>query len=448
MFTQIRSQIMAYCIGLVLFISLLFGALSFLFTYYVEDSLFSRLLEQEKLLVAQQIDSGEAVNPQLNFVRYYPSIEQLPSAISEVLKVEPERIEFTGRNQQHYHLVTLANGTQANGTQANGTQANGTQANGTQANGTQANRVQAKGFLVAEVSELLIVRNIKGGIAKTQGVFIAIVIAFTLWLAWSLAKRIIRPIEQLNQVLVQVKGDELPTGFAKQFKQDEIGLFAQQLELAIARVRSFIAREQHFTRDVSHELRTPIAISQGAVTVLKDTPLSDEQTAIIERIAKAQQQMQLCIESLLMLAREGELAHEASRVLPLVESTVVEHHQLIDNKPIELMINIPSDATIQTHPQAFRIVLSNLISNAFQHTQQGEITIDWHDFKLRISDGGEGINEALLPKVFETGTKGEQSQGFGIGLSLVKRLCDHLGINIHIESSALGTAISLGFKQG
>ena len=428
MFTQIRSQIMAYCIGLVLLISLLFGALSFLFSYYVEDSLFSRLLEQEKQLVEEQIAKGEVITPRLNFVRYYPSIEQLPPAISEVLTLEPERIEFTGRNQQHYHLVTLFNANQANANQANG--------------------AQAQGFLVAEVSELLIVRNIKGGIAKTQGFFIAIVIVFTLWLAWSLAKRIVRPIEQLNEVLIQVKGDELPTGFAKQFKQDEIGLFAQQLELAIDRVRRFITREQHFTRDVSHELRTPIAISQGAVTLLIDMSLDDEQTRVVERIAKAQQQMQLCIESLLMLAREAQLTHESSRVLPMVESAVVEHHQLIENKPIELMISVPSDVAIETNPQAFRMILSNLISNAFQHTAQGEITIIWQEFNLRISDGGEGINEALLPNVFESGVKGEQSQGFGLGLSLVKRLCDQLDIDIHIESSSLGTSISLGFTQG
>ena len=433
MFTQIRSQIMSYCIGLVLLISLLFGALSFLFSYYVEDSLFSRLLEQEKQLVEQQIYRGEAITPRLNFVIYYPTIEQLPPAISEVLTLEPERIEFTGRNQQHYHLVTLFNAKQFSANQANAIQANG---------------AQAQGFLVAEVSELLIVRNIKGGIAKTQGFFIAIVIAFTLWLAWSLAKRIVRPIEQLNEVLNQVKGDELPTGFAKQFKQDEIGLFAQQLELAIERVRRFIKREQHFTRDVSHELRTPIAISQGAVTLLKEMSLDDEQTQVVERIAKAQQQMQLCIESLLMLAREGQLTHESSHVLPMVESAVVEHHQLIENKPIELMISVPSDTTIETNPQAFRIILSNLISNAFQHTAQGEITIIWQECNLRISDGGEGINEALLPKVFESGIKGERSQGFGIGLSLVKRLCDQLDIDIHIESSSLGTSVGLGFTQG
>ncbi|REL35000.1 sensor histidine kinase [Thalassotalea euphylliae] len=413
MFSQIRSRILAYFIGLVLLISVLFGALSFLFTYYVEDSLFVSLLEQEKVLVEAQISAGQPIQPQLNFVRYYPSAQQLPTAISDVLKDEPERIEFSGvkqNNKAHYHLVRLGDG-----------------------------------FLVAEVSDYLVVRNIKGGMAKTHAVFIGMLIIVALWLAWSFAKRLIKPIEQLNAVLIQVKGDELPNGFAKQFHQDEIGLFAKELERAIDRVRAFIAREQHFTRDISHELRTPLAITQGAITLLNDTSLTKEQLPLVERITSAQQQMQLCIEGLLALAREGETKHEPLPLLAVIEAAIVEHHQLIEDKAIELEVNVSNTATVTANPQALRIVIGNLIANAFSHTEQGKIDIDWQSPRLIISNTSESIAQDILPNVFESGTKGNQSQGLGIGLSLAKRLCDQQAIGIALASDNHGTTATLTF---
>ncbi|REL30098.1 sensor histidine kinase [Thalassotalea euphylliae] len=422
MFSQIRSRILAYFIGLVLLISVLFGALSFLFTYYVEDSLFVSLLEQEKVLVEAQINAGQPIQPQLNFVRYYPSTQQLPTAISDVLKDEPERIEFSGpkqngpmehehqNNKAHYHLVRLGDG-----------------------------------FLVAEVSDYLVVRNIKGGMAKTHAVFIGMLIIIALWLAWSFAKRLIKPIEQLNAVLIQVKGDELPNGFAKQFNQDEIGLFAKELERAIDRVREFIAREQHFTRDISHELRTPLTITQGAITLLSDTSLTKEQLPLVERITSAQQQMQLCIEGLLALAREGETMHEPIPLLAVVEAAIVEHHQLIEDKAIELEVNVSNTATVTANPQALRIVIGNLIANAFSHTEQGEIDIDWQSPRLIIRNSGEGIAHDILPNVFASGVKGNQSQGLGIGLSLAKRLCDQQAIGIALASNEHGTTATLTF---
>ena len=413
MFSQIRSRILAYFIGLVLLISVLFGALSFLFTYYVEDSLFVSLLEQEKVLVEAQINAAQPIQPQLNFVRYYPSTQQLPTAISDVLKDEPERIEFSGvkqNNKAHYHLVRLGDG-----------------------------------FLVAEVSDYLVVRNIKGGMAKTHAVFIGMLIIVALWLAWSFAKRLIKPIEQLNAVLIQVKGDELPNGFAKQFSQDEIGLFAIELERAIDRVRAFIAREQHFTRDISHELRTPLAITQGAITLLNDTSLTKEQLPLVDRITSAQQQMQLCIEGLLALAREGDTKHEPLPLLAVVEAAIVEHHQLIEDKAIELKVNVSNTATVTANPQALRIVIGNLIANAFSHTKQGEIDIDWQSPRLIIRNSGEGIAQDILPNVFESGIKGKQSQGLGIGLSLAKRLCEQQAIGIALASNEHGTTATLTF---
>ena len=408
---QIRTRIMVYFITIAVFICALFAAFSFLFSYFVEDALFTELLQDEKVRAEARLREGLKPEPALDFIRHYPSQASLPESIRTVLLEETERIEFSGVDGKHYHVLAIETG-----------------------------------YLVAEVSEQLVVRKIKGGMLQTQLVILGIVTLVVLLMAWSLAKRIIRPIGKLNNILSNARGEALPKGFSDEFADDEIGLFAKQLEQSLARVQAFIEREQHFTRDVSHELRTPVAISQGAVTLLKESGLDKEQHTLVTRIEQAQYHIEQCISGLLSLAREGELACIDLPVLPIVESAIIEHHRLIENKPIEIDINITASFSVYSNQQALKIILNNLISNAFSYTQEGLISIKEKQGQIVISDTGEGIEDSLVSSIFESGVKGSSSEGFGIGLSLTKRLCDRLGIDLNIESDESGTSVALSWR--
>jgi len=405
---RIRTRILAYFIASSVFICLLFSALSLLFSYNVEDSLFNKLLNNEMAHVQQQIENGNVPSPNLSFVTYYQSSDDLPLSIQNRLNEEPARIEFSGEDSRHYHLKKLASG-----------------------------------FLVAEVSEYLIVRQIKSGMFKTQLVFLLLIGGVVALISWSLAKRIIKPIDSLVNVLSEVNDHTLPSGFSKEFTKDEIGMFAQKLDHSMQRISQFIQREQQFTRDVSHELRTPIAISDGALTLLKETSLTPEQSTLVTRLHDAQRQMQLCIDALLTLAREENFKNGNITLLPLIETCIIEHHKLIDGKDIELEICVSNEAKQLGNKHALKIILGNLLSNAFQHTHSGTIKITHHANTLEISDAGSGIDSDIFDNIYASGVKGEHSAGFGIGLSLVKRLCEKIGINITIATSNTGTTISL-----
>lgn len=262
-------------------------------------------------------------------------------------------------------------------------------------------------------------------------------------ISWSLAKHIIKPIDKLINVISEVNDPVLPSGFSKEFKQDEIGLFAHKLDLAMQRISQFVQREQHFTRDVSHELRTPIAISNGAITLLTKTPLTTEQLTLVSRLDDAQNQMQLCISALLTLAREDDFNNESFALLPIIEECIIEHHKLIDNKRIELKINVPHKAKLVSNKLAVKMIIGNCLSNAFQHTQQGTIEIIFSENILKIKDSGRGIAPEIIKDVYTSGVKGHKSVGFGIGLSLVKRLCEKIHIAINLSSTKAGTTISL-----
>nr|WP_275442858.1 HAMP domain-containing sensor histidine kinase [Pseudoalteromonas sp. OOF1S-7] len=399
-----------------MFISALFSAASFLFAYSIEDRFFIALLNDEARTIATQLEGGQEVRPRLAFIQYYPELTDLPQVVQEMLAQEPNRIEFSGEGEAHYHLKKLPSG-----------------------------------YLVAEVSEQLVVRKIKGGMLKfilvlSGGVLgVALVLAFV---SLMMAKRLVKPLDTLVKIVEDAPVERLPQNFSGQFVNDEIGAFAKTLEQALARIRRFISREQAFTRDVSHELRTPVAVTQSSLTLLKQTPLNDKQTELVGRIADAQHQITQSLEVLLALAREETLTTAQTRVLPVVEQVILNQAEKIAGKDIEVEVEVSSQLTLPIAPSALQLLLSNLVGNAFTHIHCGVVTISASTHGITVLDTGHGIAPQQLKTLFEPGVKGPQSKGMGMGLSMVKRLCEKLDIELSVSSSEAGSVFCLKFPGG
>ena len=91
-----------------------------------------------------------------------------------------------------------------------------------------------------------------------------------------------------------------------------------------------------------------------------------------------------------------------------------------------------------------KVLLDNLLSNAFQYTNRGEVKVDFLNNQLVISDTGLGIEENISSHITAPAVKGSQSTGYGFGLSIVKRLCEHQGWQLTVESNK-GTVVSVLF---
>ena len=103
-----------------------------------------------------------------------------------------------------------------------------------------------------------------------------------------------------------------------------------------------------------------------------------------------------------------------------------------------------ADRELNTVPQALAIVIGNLIRNAFLYTEAGEVVVTLQSNRLLVEDTGTGIHKADLPHLFKRHIRGRgQSQpGQGIGLALVKQLCDRFGWRITVQNSASGGVIA------
>jgi signal transduction histidine kinase len=274
---------------------------------------------------------------------------------------------------------------------------------------------------------MLLVRPISEGILKFILISGVILVIFAYIIAWQLGRQTAKPLKQLAELVNGVAPENIPDKFAQKFPNNEIGILAQTLENTMNRINQTLDREKCFTRDVSHELRTPIAIIKNAVEVYREQHSEDERNPVIDRISQASTQMEQTVTTLLTLAREEHTKAKKRqiRILPLIEQSIIDQHHLINNKPIQVEVHDNSDVFVDAQSGVLKVLLDNLIGNAFQYTQQGKVTIEMHNKRLIVADTGPGIDESISGKITDPAVKGSQSTGYGFGLSIVKRLCEH-----------------------
>lgn len=410
-----RKIVSQFCLFTLCF-SALWGMLSFVLMYNIEDNFIEREVKHEAQYLQQYYDqNSQWPATRVNYMTLYFSKNTLPEDIRERYIEEPNRKEFSGQQGRHYHLLALS-----------------------KSDGI---------YLVAEVSEMLLVRPITQGVLKLMLWWGGILLIIAFFIAWQLGRKTAKPLKQLADLVNGVAPEHIPEKFASQYPNNEIGILAQTLESAMNRINQSLAREKCFTRDVSHELRTPVAIIKNAVEVYREQHAKEESSPVIDRISQASTQMEHTVTTLLTLAREEHAIanKQPVSILPLIEQSIIDQHHLINNKPIDVEVHDNCNTTVYAQPGMLTLLLDNLIGNAFQYTQQGKVTIEMHGDILIIADTGPGIESNISDNVTDAAVKGSQSTGYGFGLSIVKRLCEHQGWLLTLSSDQ-GTRISITLK--
>jgi signal transduction histidine kinase len=244
------------------------------------------------------------------------------------------------------------------------------------------------------------------------GVTITFVLVFILALRW-----LARPVEALYLWAKQLNLDELEQPIPK-FKFEELNSLAKIVHTSVASVAESLQKEHEFLQYASHELRTPISILRSNSVLLdkvNPTP-SEKEREVRDRITRASLSMKGITEILLWLGREEEypVPYEAIDLSLLLSQIVTEQQFLTEGKNIDLALQL--EAYTQYLPgEACRILLTNMIRNAFQHTNAGTIRISQQE------------NQIVIENPLDEGTVSENGTneiGFGLGLKLSYKLAD------------------------
>jgi two-component system sensor histidine kinase TrcS len=243
---------------------------------------------------------------------------------------------------------------------------------------------------------------------------------------------------------------------------DTLNRLLDHVERALADVAASDRRMRQFITDASHELRTPLAAIHGyAELTRQDSSVLPEMTEYsLARIEAEARRMSALVADLLLLSRldEGQDLETAevdltALVVDAVNDAAVyapTHHWRTDVPEQPVWVNGDRARLHQT--------LVNLLSNAGVHTPAGTtvtaaVTSGAGDrgaayVEVTVTDDGPGIDEEVLPHLFERFVRADKSRSgeggsFGLGLSIAASIVEAHGGSIRAESSSGTTRFTL-----
>ncbi|HKT67734.1 MAG TPA: HAMP domain-containing sensor histidine kinase [Burkholderia sp.] len=270
---------------------------------------------------------------------------------------------------------------------------------------------------------------------------------FTIWCAFWLSGLLVRQVASLAQQVKTLRLSGAAAINTGKYDELEVGELADAFNDYHRRMAEMVAREKEFAGNVSHELRTPLTVIKTSCELLEhDASIGAKSRVRLQQVERAADGMKDLVDALLLLAREQQPADvEAVPLAGAIEAAVEPAAATLNAKGIRARIDVGRGVQVEASRPVLGLVLSNLIDNAVRYTDRGEIAFSFADGWLHIDDTGHGIPADALPHVFDRGYQARTAApGFGIGLSIVKKICDRHGWAIRIGSEpGRGTRVSL-----
>lgn len=191
---------------------------------------------------------------------------------------------------------------------------------------------------------------------------------------------------------------------------------------------------EQFVQDISHELNTPVTALQMSTKRALQKGVYDAK--ILTNISISTKQLYSIYRSLAYLNfSTPKQAPETLDLQPVLEESIAFYVELSRAKDIRFETRLEPAELLITEERA-KLLFSNLISNAIKYSMPNTaITITLKEHFFSIQDEGVGIAEEKIKEIFKPYERGSQiAGGFGIGLSIVKQICDEFNIKIDVTS--------------
>ena len=207
--------------------------------------------------------------------------------------------------------------------------------------------------------------------------------------------------------------------------------------------------QKQFIANASHELKTPIASIKGMSEVLNRSDFDDEETSkeFLARIQIESARLEQIVEDLLLQSKlmENKLHLEKTEfnLRQFFEGLIYEKRRELHMANIEVILNCPSDVMIVGDHFRLSQVFINLFNNAINYATNESIKIDCNisrkNWNIRFCDTGAGIDESVIPHIFERFYRADPARerysgSTGLGLAISKAIIEAHGGHIQVES--------------
>ncbi|NDK19926.1 HAMP domain-containing histidine kinase [Candidatus Gracilibacteria bacterium] len=260
----------------------------------------------------------------------------------------------------------------------------------------------------------------------------------------------LRPLSKIIHYIHSFKiGSPLPKFPLSGPDDDEFIIVTKTLSDAFKKIQSQTEVLRQFSIDAAHEFKTPLMVIHSEIDCAIKS--GDYRTGM-DNIQSQIYFLDTMINTLLTIARleKDELKKAEVNISELLEETISKTELLFEKKGLNVVRIIEKNVLLNSNYSMLQIIVSNLLSNAFNYTNTGEIRVTLNKNGFSVQDTGIGISEENIEKIWDRLYRVDSSwsvqNSHGLGLFLVKTVVEKLGYTIRVESKqGEGSTFSVQF---
>jgi signal transduction histidine kinase len=218
------------------------------------------------------------------------------------------------------------------------------------------------------------------------------------------------------------------------------------------RVQELLKAQKESTDAISHELRTPISRLRFGVEMIEQTTVAEDRTRYLQTMRSALDELEALVDEALTYSRLTSAARRLSPQTVDLKDWLAANMNDVQRSPgsAQLISDVhPHDATAHFDARLVARALKNIIHNAQRHartTVKVVIRQDGAHTDFTVEDDGPGIPAEQRAAIFEPfyridNSRQRDSGGHGLGLAIVRRICEWTQAEVTVEDSALGGAL-------
>lgn len=268
---------------------------------------------------------------------------------------------------------------------------------------------------------------------------IPVILVFAIFASYLMAARALHPINLMVKEVRSIGAQELSRRIPEPTPRDEVRLLALTLNQMLTRIENAFQSQERFIADASHQLLTPLTIMKGVLEASGKNSLPPES---VQSFLQEVDHLAQMVQNLLILARmdAGQESMTLSKIQfpEIVFQAIGKVEALARKKSTKIKFDLQSQEfeppPVKGDESLLITLIFNLIENSLKYSAQGlpiEIKLTWNDKSqtLSIRDFGPGIPKGQEDEIFNRFRRMEnshiaQSPGFGLGLSIAKKITD------------------------
>ena len=268
-----------------------------------------------------------------------------------------------------------------------------------------------------------------------------------LWLTYTLARRILKPVEELDRGAAEVsRGNydyRVPVANSRVDDNDELGRLARAFNgmcASIQQGRQELIRQERIatigrlSTSIVHDLRNPLAAIYGGAEMLIDGALSSAQVQrLAGNIYRSSRRMQQLLQELVDAGRGKSSGAEVCRLKDIIGAAYEVYAGAAEAQSVAVRIDVPEEIELPLERARMERVFLNLIDNALGAMPGGgclHITAEVSDHQavVRVQDTGPGISPQIRKNLFQPFVTAGKKNGIGLGLAFSHQaVLDHGG---------------------